>query len=393
VNGKSVWTAAGQYSGQVSVGLPAGQDSVTIAVSQSVSDANNCDTSSTGSIVVHRGLGVTASLTPQCGNAFDYSATGTGGVGTKTYSWSFQKLTSTGPDVWTEVATRTGASGSIDMDNVSGGGQGTYRGVVTVTDQADATTGKPACTATYTTSSISVYNDLSATATVTPDCDSTFAWSSQVSGGKAPYDISVQVQKLVSGTWTPVGSATTFTDDADGAVSGSFDIAADSDPGTPGIQPYGEGSYRIHVEASDDQAVPCTTTQNSAAKDIRNALSVTAEKQSADGSALTVAMNGGSNAPVADSPTFQWQYRIDGGAWNDLASKTTEDITYGTFDTQDTSPAAVTFSIASGVASGAYEGKVWVVDLRLHVSRTLNGQLCEANSPAVTVKKLAAVDP
>ncbi len=313
VGGKRVYTAADQFSGNVQVNLPAGQDSVTIAVSQSVSDANNCDTSSSGSIVVHRGLGVTASLTPQCGNAFDYSATGTGGVGTKSYSWSFQKLTSTGPDVWTEVATRTGASGSIDMDSVSGGGQGTYRGVVTVTDEADASTGKPACTAQYTTSSISVYNDLSATATVTPDCDSTFGWSTQVSGGKAPYDGSVQVQKLVSGTWTDVGSATTFTDDADGAVSGSFDIAADSDPNTTGIQPYGEGSYRIHVAASDDQAVPCTTTQDSAAKDIRDALSVTAAKQSADGSALTVAMNGGSNAPAGDNPTFQWQYRIDGG--------------------------------------------------------------------------------
>ena len=139
--------------------------------------------------------------------------------------------------------------------------------------------------------------------------------------------------------------------------------------------------------------MPCTTTQDSAAKDIRNALSVTAVKQSADGSALTVAMNGGSNAPAGDNPSFQWQYRIDGGTWNDLASKTTEDITYGTFDTQDTSPEAVTFNIASGAASGDYAGKVWVVDLRLHVSRTLNGQLCEANSPAVTVKKLTAVDP
>jgi hypothetical protein len=392
-NGKSTWTATGKYSGQVSVGLPDGQDTVTIAVSQSVADANSCDTSSSGSIVVHRGLGVTASLTPHCGNAFDYSATATGGVGTKSYSWSFQKRTSTGPDVWTEVATRTGFSGSIDMDNVAGGGQGTYKGVVTVTDQADATTGKPACTAQYTTSSISVYDDLSATATVTPDCDSTFGWNTQVSGGKAPYDGSVQVQKLVSGTWTNVGTATTFTNDADGAVSGSFDVAADSDSGTPGIQPYGEGSYRIHVAASDDQAVPCTTTQDSAAKDIRNALSATAEKQSADGSALSVAMNGGSNAPAGDNPSFQWQYRIDGGAWNDLSGKATEDISYSTFDTQDASPAAVTFNIASGVASGDYAGKVWVVDLRLHVSRTLNGELCEANSSAVTVKKLTAVDP
>jgi hypothetical protein len=190
-----------------------------------------------------------------------------------------------------------------------------------------------------------------------------------------------------------VGTATTITDDVDGAVSGSFDIAADSDSGTPDTQPYGEGSYRIHVAASDDQATPCTTTQDSAAKDIRFALTATAAKASADGSALTVAMNGGTNAPAADNPTFQWQYRVDGGSWTTLSGKDTEDFTYSTFDTEDTSPAPVTFTLASGAASGDYAGKVWVVDLRLHVQRTLNGILCDANSDPVTVKKLTAVDP
>ena len=287
------------------------------------------------------------------------------------------------------------ASGTIDMDSVTGGGQGTYRGVVTVTDEADASTGKP-CTATATTSAIAVYDDISATAAIDPDCDSTFDWDATVSGGKAPYDITVRVQKR-TGTnpdvWTNVGTASTFTDDADGLVSGSFDISADLDPNTPGVQAAGEGAYRIHVAASDDQAVPCTTTANSAPKDIREALTVTGVKQSADGSALSVAMNGGSNALAADNATYQWQYSVDGGPWNDLSGKNTEDITYSTFETQDTSPAAVSFNIASGVASGDYNGKVWVVDLRLKVSRTLNGELCEANSTAEPVKKLAAVDP
>ena len=63
----------------------------TITVSQSLTSANGCDTSSTGSITVHRGLDVTASLTPHCGNAFDYAAESTGGTGTKSFSWSIQK--------------------------------------------------------------------------------------------------------------------------------------------------------------------------------------------------------------------------------------------------------------------------------------------------------------
>jgi hypothetical protein len=33
------------------------------------------------------------------------------------------------------------------------------------------------------------------------------------------------------------------------------------------------------------------------------------------------------------------------------------------------------------------------VQLRLHASRTLNGLNCTADSPAVTVKKVTAVDP
>jgi hypothetical protein len=395
VGGKSVWTATSAFSGQVHVTFPDGVDSVSIAVAQSLTDSNSCSSGSSGTVTVHRGLGVTASLTPTCGSTFSYDATSTGGTGTKTYSWTFQKLTSTGPDVWTDVAgaTSTTRSGSIDMDDYTGGGEGSYRGVVTVTDEADAVSGKPACTATYTTSAVTVYDDLSATADITPDCDSTFAWGVQISGGKAPYDGSVQVQKLVSGAWTNVGSATTITNDPDGTVSGSFDIAADSDAGTTGVQPFGEGSYRIHVQASDDQATPCTTTQDSAAKDIRYALTATAAKQSADGSALSVAMNGGTNALAADNPTFQWQYRVDDGSWTDLPAKTTEDFSYSTFDTQDTSPAAVTFTVASGAASGDYAGQVWAVDLRLHVERTLNGQVCKEDSAPVTVKKVTAVDP
>ncbi len=53
----------------------------------------------------------------------------------------------------------------------------------------------------------------------------------------------------------------------------------------------------------------------------------------------------------------------------------------------------MTFSIASGVASGNYVGRVWVVDLRLSVTRTAGGVVCTADSAAATVKKLTSVDP
>ncbi len=99
------------------------------------------------------------------------------------------------------------------------------------------------------------------------------------------------------------GSAATFTDDVDGAVSGSYDAT-----GSP-------GAYRIHVAAGDDQTPACTTTQDSATIAVRDPLTASAAKQSADGTNLTVAMNGEhANALAGDTVTYQWQYRdVAGG--------------------------------------------------------------------------------
>lgn len=378
-NNKHTWKANDVYSGQVHVDFSQSQlDQVTIGITQQAADGT-CDTSSTGSIVVHRELGITGSLTPDCGNVFSYSASSTGGVGPKTYAWSFEKETA--PNVWTAVASSNLQNGSIDMDSVQNGGQGKYRGVVTVTDSADPSTGKLACTATVTTNAVNVYDDVLASATLTPDCDGTFAWTAGATGGKAPYDFDVQIQKLVSGNWTNVGTLIEVDNDADGAINGVYDAT-----GSP-------GRYRVHVDVADDQAVPCTDDANSNEADIRDALTATSVKHAGTTvrNTNTAGLDGSHTGSIqGDVVSYQWQVRpIQGGAWTNLAGKTTEDITYNGFKTDQTSPADVDFT----VAGDNYLGRVWEVELRLRVFRTLNGQLCEVFSTPVDVSIIEGVDP
>ena len=69
-----------------------------------------------------------------------------------------------------------------------------------------------------------------------------------------------------------------------------------------------------------------------------------------------------------------------------IASST---LLYSSFEIDDPSPSATNFSLGSD----SYKGKVFTVELRLHASKTTNGNTCSADSSAVTVKKVIAVDP
>lgn len=55
----------------------------------------------------------------------------------------------------------------------------------------------------------------------------------------------------------------------------------------------------------------------------------------------------------------------------------------------DSAPTSIGFTLGSD----NYVGTQWSVNLRLHVSKAVGSQTCTADSPAVTVKKVAGVDP
>ena len=71
-----------------------------------------------------------------------------------------------------------------------------------------------------------------------------------------------------------------------------------------------------------------------------------------------------------------------------ITNATNATFTYSGFET-DATASATTFTIGSD----SYAGKLWSVQLRVHVTRSLNGSTCSADSSSVTVKKVTAVDP
>ena len=85
--------------------------------------------------------------------------------------------------------------------------------------------------------------------------------------------------------------------------------------------------------------------------------------------------------------TLQWQ-RFDGTSWVNINGANSLNLSYSNFEV-DSAPAPIAFTLGSD----GYIGTQWSVNLRLHVTRNLGSQVCTADSPAVTVKKVTAVDP
>ena len=352
-------------TGTVNVTFPAADASTTIPAQLTVSESG-CDNASTPlSIVVYHPLAATATLTPQCGGVIDYASTASGGKGPYTYSWTLYNSSNTA------VKTSTSASGTF-----TGLADGAYHAVLVVTDTADSSTGgKPVCQVTANSNTVSVYSAVSGTASLTPGCDLTFGYSASGSGGLAPYSYSWTFQKNSlddgSGTWTTVGTSSTQT--------GTFDASA-----------FGGGKYRALLTIQDSQGIVCVFNTTLAAIDVRPALTASASKTGADGTALTVTLTGTSNGSASDlqaPASFQWQ-RFNGTTWVNISGATSLTLNYATFES-DATASPVTFTIGAD----SYVGDVYAVQLRLHVQRTVNGNICQTDSTAVTVKKVIAVDP
>lgn len=242
--------------------------------------------------------------------------------------------------------------------------------------------------------SVTIYRAMTVSAAIVTDCDATFDWSTSVTGGLAPYDITVQVQRLESGEWVTKATLP-FTDDADGVVNTA---ASTSDSLLPYNAAGAPGSYRLRVDVSDSQDPACTGFVESATAQVRDALVAGALKDVANinRTNLTVAMDGSQTGALAgDTVTWQWQKRVDSDSdldWVNI-SATTREFDYGAFETDDSTPNNVDLSVASGAAAGSYKGRVWVVELRVKVTRTINGVECSDFSDPVTVKMVKMVDP
>jgi len=387
-NGDKVYASALQ-SGTVNVTLPAGVGSATIDVSQSTTNANDCSAGDGPfTVTVYKTLGVTATLAALCNNRFTYSSTVTGGNSPYTYAWTFQKnANADGSGAWSNVDTSTAASGTYTAAS-----SGRYRALLDVSDTAGtngpSVTAKGVCTASTTSNAVNVYGAVGGDTTLSTTCATpdVISYSATGSGGNGTYNYAWTIQKNTGTVAVPVWTtAHTFTDGPkSGASTGTLDVDS--------FATYnGDGFYRASVVITDTQGLNCTTNPTSNVVEAAHALGAGASKQSADGSALSVSLSGnatnGGSLASGSQYSYQWQ-RFDGSSWVNVASATTTSLTYSSFES-DATATATSFTIGSD----SYAGKLWTVQLRLHVVRSINGGTCTADSPAVTVKKVTAVDP
>lgn len=383
-----------------------GVDAVLVTVKDTISETGltttageQCAASDTRSVTVYRKLGASASISALCDNRFTYQGAASGGKAPYTYNWRFQKLAAgADPAVdanWSTIGTKTTANTSSATDggtfDASGSGQGAYRALLEVRDSADTgatgVTAKPQCTANAVSNSVTVYDAVGGTIALTPDCTAVFAYSATGTGGQAPYTFAWTIEKEVNGAWQP---AKTFTDRGVTTSSGTLDV----DLFVTGAN--GDGKYRAKVTITDSQGLACQNELAAGPFEIRHALDARAKKDSADGNALSVTLgSAGTNyAPATDGVTYQWQVKVN-GSWTNIAGANAASLTYtaANFKTDDSSPELIAFEIADGAGKGSYKGKVYVVEVRLRVARTLNGQPCEDDSESVTITMVEAVDP
>jgi len=237
------------------------------------------------------------------------------------------------------------------------------------------------CSDTKSLSPFKVSPDVAAASpTLTGSCNTrTLNFSGLITGGSAPITYQWDVYKV--GNSTPVYTKAGSSQTVHVATSDTFTPSAD-------------GQYYVVLSAHDSRFDPnnptvCAVSPQSVNVCAYGAINPQASKLSADGAAQKVKVHSTflDVSAACGSTTVQWQ-RFNGTSWVDIASANTADFDYSTFEA-DVTPTATTFSIGSD----SYAGKLYTVQLRVHVTRSINGQQCSDDSAAITVKKVIAVDP
>jgi hypothetical protein len=215
-----------------------------------------------------------------------------------------------------------------------------------------------------------VFGGPSATATIAPSCTLQFAYSAAGSSDSTgntttpnltyAWTFQRNSQPDGSGTWSNVGSST--------SASGNFTASS-------------AGRYRALLTVTEVAGCTASTTSNEI--DV-SPMFANATKSLATASTLAVTLTG--SAPSGSA--LQWQ-RFDGTNWVGINGANSTSLAYSSFEA-DVAP-VVPFNFTLG--SDSYAGKQWTVNLRLHATRTFSGNVCVADSPAVTVKKVTGVDP
>jgi hypothetical protein len=148
--------------------------------------------------------------------------------------------------------------------------------------------------------------------------------------------------------------------------------------------PSGVASADVKVRLNVFQGSGCSTSTALQNVNVLSRLTAAITSKVANGNNMSVALTG--SAPSATS--VQWQKLDRSGNWVDISGATAATYAYSSFEA-DSDPVVKSFVI-EGIT---YQGKQWSVQLRLRAQRVAGGDVCEAVSAPVTLKKVLAVDP
>jgi hypothetical protein len=346
-----------------------------VAVRTRASNTLGSDAKDTTKIFEYSFGGPTAvgALTSGCGRTISYSAAGTTtvGGGTPTYDWYFQKLVSGN---WVDVngpgVDATGASGTFEAPD-----DGTYQAILRVTETT-------ACFDDVTTNSVTVYSNVGGTASLTGDCDDTFTFTAQGTGGSGSYAYEWSFYKENGATDIPVGTSS--------QQSGTIDIDTVTTPS-------GDGGYYAIVRIRDANNPSCFHDVTTNTIQVRHPLTVSIAKTLAStnlnmlDASFSVQLTATIGNAGNDTITKQWQHFTGNPAdWANIGTDSTtltrtmtEIISAGTTGAEETTT----------ILGDPYSLRRSSLQIRMIASRTLNGQACPVTSAPATVKALKAVDP
>lgn len=165
-------------------------------------------------------------------------------------------------------------------------------------------------------------------------------------------------------------------------------IVSGANTATPTVD--APGTYSLVVT---NPANGCSDTDSAVVSSDITPPSLSIEKKGANENANPQTVSLGFVGSEPAGVTFQWQSCVVNcgvdASWSNIASQTTSSLIFSNF-ALDTSE-SVSFAVGSGNGSGNYVALLQIVNLRVAGTQTSNG--CSANSNAVTVKKLLAIDP
>ena len=294
------------------------------------------------------------------------------------------------PAVWTTGDT-SASTATVLADLVSAGVQ-----TASVSVRNTITEGV-GCSDSTAFQSVNLFLALGISASLTPSCTNSFTFSATATGGNAPYSFSWVFQiadaSVTTGTtpgWRTVTPTVTYDQ-------------SDHHSGTATVSE--QGTYRALATVTDtaDTATvgskpQCTAHVTTSTIQVRNALTAGASKTgttltNSNPSNWSADLTGSATAGTlaGDSIAYQWQMLV-GSTWTNITGATSSTFSYSSFQT-DATPTTLASPFTIGTDS--YNGKVWSVQIRVHITRTTNSgnTVCQADSSSVTVKKVIGVDP